>query len=59
MQPADRYPLVLLGVFAAIWTALAYAPWYRQDWLLENLVVFVAVGVFVKTFRSLHFSNYA
>jgi putative membrane protein len=59
VQPADRYPLVLLGVFAAIWTALAYAPWYRQDWLLENLVVFVAVGVFVKTFRSLHFSNFA
>jgi len=59
VQPADRYPLALLGAFAAIWTALAIAPWYRQDWLLENVVVFVAVGVFVKTYRSLRFSNFA
>jgi len=59
VQPADRYPLALLGAFAAIWTALAIAPWYRQDWLLENAVVLVAVAVFVKTFRSLRFSNFA
>ena len=59
MQPADRFPLALLCAFAAIWAALAVAPWYRQDWLLENAIVFVAVGLFVKTFRSLRFSNFA
>ena len=56
---ADRYPLVLLGAFAVIWTILAIAPWYRQDWLLENLLVFVALPLFVLNYRSLRFSNFA
>ena len=37
MKPAERYPAVLLLVFGAIWAALAIAPFYRQDWLLENV----------------------
>ena len=50
---------MLLGLFAVLWTLLAIAPWYRQDWLLENLLVFVAVPVLVFTARSLRFSNFA
>jgi putative membrane protein len=56
---ADRYPCLLLGLFAVLWALLAIAPWYRQDWLLENLLVFVAVPVLVFTARSLRFSNFA
>jgi putative membrane protein len=56
---SDRYPLALLAAFAAIWTALAIAPWYRQDWLLENLIVLVALPILVLTFRRLRFSNFA
>jgi putative membrane protein len=56
---ADRYPLVLLGLFTAVWAVLAIAPWYRQDWLLENLLVFAVVPVLVLTARSLRFSNFA
>ena len=59
MKPAERYPAVLLLVFAAFWTALAIAPSYRQDWLLENVLVLVAVPVLVATSRSLRFSNAA
>ena len=59
MTRADRYPLVLLGLFTVFWVLLAIAPWYRQDWLLENLLVFVAVPVLVLTARSLRFSNFA
>jgi putative membrane protein len=59
MQPADRYPARLLAAFAAIWTALAIAPWYRQDWLLENVIVFIAVPALVLNFRRLRFSNLA
>lgn len=59
MRPTDRYPALLLCAFAIIWTALAIAPWYREDWLLENLVVFVAVAILVGTHRSLRFSNVA
>lgn len=57
MKPAERYPAVLLLAFVAIWTALAIAPWYRQDWLLENVLVFVAVPLLVATSRTLRFSN--
>jgi putative membrane protein len=59
MQSADRYPARLLAAFAAIWAALAIAPWYRQDWLLENVIVFVAVPALVFNFRRLRFSNFA
>lgn len=52
-----RFPATLLAVYAAIWAALAIHPWYRQDWLLENLLVLVAVPLFVVTAPRLRFSN--
>ena len=54
---APMLPLALLIAYAAIWTALAIAPRHRQDWLLENLVVAIAVPVLVLGFRRLRFSN--
>lgn len=55
----DRYPLLLLASFTLIWLALAIAPWYRQDWLLENVIVFVAAPLLVLTYRSLRLSDFA
>lgn len=46
-------------LFTAFWLALAIDPWYRQDWLLENVCVFAAVAVFVFTIGTLRFSNTA
>lgn len=45
--PSRRFPLLLLAVFLVIWGWLAIAPLYRQDWLLENVLVVVAVPVLV------------
>jgi putative membrane protein len=59
MRPTDRYPLALLLAFIAIFAAFAVAPWYRQDWLLENVLVLVAVPALVLTYRHLRFSNFA
>jgi putative membrane protein len=59
VHASDRYPFALLVAFAAIFLVLAVAPWYRQDWLLENLLVLVAVPVLVFTYRRLRFSNFA
>jgi putative membrane protein len=59
MPASDRYPLALLIAFIAIFAALAVAPWYREDWLLENLLVFVAVPLLVASYRRLRFSNFA
>ncbi len=46
-------------VFALFWLALAIHPSFRQDWLLENLVVFVVVPLFAFTVNRLRFSNLA
>ena len=43
MDRADRYPVFLLFAFVIWWTALAIHPSYRQDWLLENLLIFIFV----------------
>jgi putative membrane protein len=59
MAPSDRYPVALLVAFVAIFIALAIAPWYRQDWLLENLLVVIAVPLLVVNYRRLRFSNFA
>jgi putative membrane protein len=53
-----RYPLTLLALYGLLWIALAIAPVFRQDWLLENVLVFVAVPLFVLTARRLRFSNF-
>ena len=52
-----RYPEALLGAFSVIFVALGVAPSYRQDWLLENVLVFAALACLVTTHRRLRFSN--
>ena len=47
----------LFGVFALLWVVLAIAPWYRQDWLLENLLVFIAVPLLARYGPSLRLSD--
>jgi len=54
-----RYPLTLLSLFCLLWIALAIAPVFRQDWLLENMLVFIAVPLLVLTAKHLRFSNSA
>lgn len=56
---SSRYPLLLLTVFALVWVALAIAPSYRQDWLLENVLVLIAVPLLVACHGRLPFSNTA
>lgn len=56
---SPRYPLLLLGAYAVIWIWLAIAPRYREDWLLENVLVMLAVPVLVLSWRHLRFSNRA
>lgn len=52
-----RYPMLLLAAFAAWWTLLAVAPRYREDWLLENVLVFVAVPLLVWSYPRLRLSD--
>jgi putative membrane protein len=52
-------PVVLLAAYAVVWVFTAIAPFNRQDWLLENLLVFVAVPGFIVTYRHFRFSSFA
>lgn len=53
------YPMALLALFAIIFVALGIAPLFRQDWLLENMLVFIALPLFAFGIRRLRFSNLA
>lgn len=55
----SRVPAACLAVFTLAWLALAVAPRYRADWLLENLPVFVAVPALVAGHRRFRFSDRA
>jgi putative membrane protein len=55
----DRIPALCLLVFVVGWTALAIHPRYPADWLLENLLTFVAVPTLVLTYRRFRFSDRA
>jgi putative membrane protein len=50
-------PALLLAVFCILFVALGIAPLYRQDWLLENLLVLAAVPLLVVTRHRLRFSD--
>lgn len=58
LNPKWRYPLALLVVYAVAWIALAIDPLFRQDWLLENAIVLVAIPLLVVTAKRLRFSDF-
>jgi putative membrane protein len=56
---ANRPLQLLLGWYLVFWVAMAISPLDRSDWLLENLLVFVAVGVLAVTYRTFPLSNFS
>ena len=52
VHPRFQLPTTLLALFTAIWLALAVSPVSRQDWMLENLLVLIAIPVLVATRSS-------
>jgi putative membrane protein len=59
LSSGAAWRLSLLGAYVIIWTALAVAPVQRSDWLLENVLVFVAVPALVLGARRLQLSSLA
>ena len=53
----NRFLQILLGCYTILWILLAIHPVDRGDWLLENLLVFVAIIVLVSTYHRFQFSN--
>lgn len=54
---ARKLPLVLAAAYAAIWSLAALSPPDRQTWLLENVLVFAAVGLLAATWRRFPLSD--
>ena len=51
--------MACLTVFAVVWSALAIAPSYRADWVLENAPTFIGVPLAVAGYRRFRFSDRA
>ncbi len=54
---SSRYVSILAALFAVEWAALAIAPRHRQDWLLENAIVIIAICLLALFRRRLALSN--
>ena len=52
-----RYHLFLFLAFLAVWVWAAIEPKYPEDWLLENLLVFLFVPIIVLAGRYFRLSN--
>jgi putative membrane protein len=53
----NRFLQILAACYVVLWILLAIDPLDRQDWFLENILVFVTVAVIVATYRWFRFSN--
>lgn len=52
-----KYVSVLLTLLAVLWIGLAIDPHDREDWLLENLLLVIAVLLLAATYRRLPLSR--
>lgn len=52
-----RHVLVLAGIFGVVFIWSGWAPWHRQDWMLENMLVVLAIPVLWAIYRRLPFSR--
>ncbi len=48
---------LLLTAYLIVWLYLSIDPWYRDDWLLENLLVFIALPIIIWADKQIIFSN--
>ncbi len=53
----NRVLQAIAVIYATVWLIAAISPTDRFDWLLENLLVFVFVGLLAATYRAFTFSN--
>ncbi len=51
------YLPILVALFLAEWVVLAINPLHRNDWILENLLVFLVVPILALTYRRFPFSK--
>ncbi len=55
--PNGRYALVLLALWFLLWLPLAFNPFDRSDWLLENALLIAAIALLAATWRPFPLSR--
>lgn len=50
---------ILFWTFLLFWLWAAINPYYREDWVIENLLVFATAIALVATYRWFQFSNFS
>jgi putative membrane protein len=55
--PNGRYALTLLAAWFILWLPLAFNPFDRSDWLLENALLFLAIMRLAATWRPFPLSR--
>ena len=55
--PNGRYALTLLAAWFILWLPLAFNPFDRSDWLLENALLFLAIMLLAATWRPFPLSR--
>lgn len=59
-RTSHKFPLILFGLYLALFTVCAFAPYDRQTWLVENETIWIIVGVLaILYWRGIRFSNTA
>ena len=53
----NTYVSTLAALLAVLWVALAFEPFDRKDWLLENVLVGIAIALLAMTYRSFPLSR--
>jgi putative membrane protein len=53
----NRQLQILCGLFALVFLVSAYRPIMREDWWVENGLVFLFVGALIATYRRMPFSE--
>lgn len=46
------YLWVLAAVYGVWWIAMGIDPWYREDWIVENVLVVLAIALLVFTYKA-------
>jgi len=53
----ERHARLLTAIFAVLWVALAIRPVNRMDWALENVLLVLALPIFIAAYRHHLFSR--
>lgn len=53
----QRYTVILLVLFLIIWAALAINPFYRDDWLLENVLTAITLPCLIFSYKRMQLSK--